>query len=538
MAKEIEVRKVKVDTDEAVDHLAELQEAIEEVKDVTADLEDQLEDMPGPLSEVQSGIKKVNKAFKAMLANPIVALIALIVLGLVTLFKAFQKTSEGAAKTQETMKAISAVIDVLVDRAAKLFKALGKLFKGDFRGAAEDAKAAVSGVKDEMIEATRAAVELAKATRAVYLAETELIKVSAERRKQISELRFLSRDLTLSYQERITALEKATAVEVEGLKESVALQQAKVDLLNQELATTPEALRSDEQKRMLAEANVALLEMQTASIEQQKGLLDEVNALRAEQKSATDAAISEEQAKAAEVEKARLEKYKSEAAARKEQAELDRQFDEDMAAEELALEEEIAAQIKAIDAATTAAAITNIEKQLAAAEKAAADQIMWENQIKNVKAKIYEDSLFALVTFLGEGSKLAKGIMISDAVKSAIQGAINTYTSVSAIPIAGPLLAPIAAGAALAAGMANVKKIASTPSPLGGSGGSVPSVSLSRPSTAIDSRNLVNADQSIPGQVEITQDSSQRGPTKTYVVQSEMTAAQDIERERQREATL
>jgi len=49
---------------------------------------------------------------------------------------------------------------------------------------------------------------------------------------------------------------------------------------------------------------------------------------------------------------------------------------------------------------------------------------------------------------------------------------------------------------------------------------------------------LVNAEQGIPQQVAITQDSSQRGPVETYVVQSKVTAAQDIERERQREATL
>jgi hypothetical protein len=69
-------------------------------------------------------------------------------------------------------------------------------------------------------------------------------------------------------------------------------------------------------------------------------------------------------------------------------------------------------------------------------------------------------------------------------------------------------------------------------------GGSVPSVSLPRPAAGINAMNLVNADQSIPTEVQIRQDSAQRGPTKAYVVGSDVTAEQDIERQRQREASL
>jgi hypothetical protein len=54
----------------------------------------------------------------------------------------------------------------------------------------------------------------------------------------------------------------------------------------------------------------------------------------------------------------------------------------------------------------------------------------------------------------------------------------------------------------------------------------------------MDTRSVQNANQSIPSDVNIIQDSSQREPTKAFVVQSEMTAAQDIERERERESTL
>jgi hypothetical protein len=68
------------------------------------------------------------------------------------------------------------------------------------------------------------------------------------------------------------------------LEEAVELQRAKVELINTEIANTPETLRTREQARTLAEAEVALLDLQTQSIERQKGLLDEVNAIRNEQK--------------------------------------------------------------------------------------------------------------------------------------------------------------------------------------------------------------------------------------------------------------
>jgi tetrahydromethanopterin S-methyltransferase subunit B len=537
MAKEIEVRKIKVDTDEAVESMEALEGATDDVAESNDKLESQLDDMPGPLGKVKQGIQGLSKAFKALLANPIVALIAAIVLGLTLLAKAFTKTQAGGDKVKDIMSAISATIEVLTERAAKLFKALGKLFKGDFKGAAEDAKAAVSGVKDEIIEATKAAIEYEKAVRKVFKAETDLITADAERRKQISELRFLSRDLTASYQERIGALEKAAAIEVAGLEETVALQQAKVDLIKTEIANTPETLRTREQARTLAEAEVALLDLQTASIEQQKGLLDEVNAIRAEAKSAADAAIAEEEAKQAERDAAAKEKRKIESDERKEQAELDRQFQEDMAAETLARETELAAEQKRLNDEQTAAMIANAEQVLAAEIAAEQEKIAIRQGSMNATNAILGDGFAALGGFLAEGSKLQKKLQIADATRAAIMGAIQAYQSAAAIPVVGSILGPIAAAAALAAGMANVKKIASVSDPTGG-GAAVPSVSLARPAAGVDSRNLVNADQNIPTEVAVTQSSAQREPVKTYVVQSDVTAKQDIERERQREATL
>lgn len=145
----------------------------------------------------------------------------------------------------------------------------------------------------------------------------------------------------------------------------------------------------------------------------------------------------------------------------------------------------------------------------------------------------------ALIGFLGEGSRAAKAIAIADATKSAIQGAIAAYSSASAVPVVGVALGPIAAAAALAAGMANVRKIAQTPDPLGGGGGgSVPTVSLTEP-TAVGPGDVENLAGALPQDVNIVQDQTTGSrAVKTYVVQSEVTAEQDIEKKRQEDVTL
>ena len=66
-----------------------------------------------------------------------------------------------------------------------------------------------------------------------------------------------------------------------------------------------------------------------------------------------------------------------------------------------------------------------------------------------------------------------KKVQIAQAIIGAIQGAVGAFTSMSSIPIVGPILAGIAAAAALAAGYANVQKIRATSyeSAAGGGGG-------------------------------------------------------------------
>lgn len=66
-----------------------------------------------------------------------------------------------------------------------------------------------------------------------------------------------------------------------------------------------------------------------------------------------------------------------------------------------------------------------------------------------------------LKTALGEGNKVYKAFAVANAIMDTYSAATAAYKSTAAIPIVGPYLAPIAAGAAIGAGMANVAKIRS-----------------------------------------------------------------------------
>lgn len=83
-------------------------------------------------------------------------------------------------------------------------------------------------------------------------------------------------------------------------------------------------------------------------------------------------------------------------------------------------------------------------------------------QAVGATAGVFGNLFSTIASFQEQGTAQWKSFATTAAILSAIQGAINAYTSTAAIPVVGAALAPVAAGVALAAGMANVKKIRDT----------------------------------------------------------------------------
>src|SRR3954463_2129165 len=66
-----------------------------------ANLKNSFSALPGPLGQAAKGVDTLSTTFKALLANPVVLIIAAIVAALTALYKAFTSTEEGGEKVEQ-----------------------------------------------------------------------------------------------------------------------------------------------------------------------------------------------------------------------------------------------------------------------------------------------------------------------------------------------------------------------------------------------------------------------------------------------------
>lgn len=99
---------------------------------------------------------------------------------------------------------------------------------------------------------------------------------------------------------------------------------------------------------------------------------------------------------------------------------------------------------------------TKRDKDLANARKEIGKQEVAAN---NEKTKLIGDALGQLSTIVGQDTVAGKGFAIAKATIDTYQSAVAAYKSLAGIPVIGPALGAIAAAAAVASGIATVKKI-------------------------------------------------------------------------------
>ena len=133
---------------------------------------------------------------------------------------------------------------------------------------------------------------------------------------------------------------------------------------------------------------------------------------------------------------------------------------------------------------------------------------------------------------------IAKAAKIAEATVNTYSSAVGAYNSLSAIPLVGPVLGGIAAGVAVASGIANIKRIASTKFMGDGGGGDggasggggAPDVAKppSVPQQITPTRNQTTAQEQ----------SLQNQPIKAYVVETDITQTQNNVNQTKKEATF
>jgi len=140
-------------------------------------------------------------------------------------------------------------------------------------------------------------------------------------------------------------------------------------------------------------------------------------------------------------------------------------------------------------------------------------------------------SLSAISELLGKETAAGKAAAVAAATINTFSSAQKAYDSTVGIPYVGPILAPINAGIAIAAGIKNVKSILAVKTP-GGGGGSAPSMSGggggAATAPAAPSFNVVGA--SSTNQLAQTIGNQQQQPIKAFVVANDVTTQQSLDR--------
>ena len=152
---------------------------------------------------------------------------ALIVL-LGSLIAMFTKTQKGVELFGKAMASVGAFVDVLVDRLSLLGDAVVKIFSGDFVGAANTAKQAMTGIGDEISRETKLAWELKAALIDLEKQETMLNMKRSAGRAVIEEQKRIADDTTKSLNERISASQKAFDLEMSLGREAVEIGKKKL----------------------------------------------------------------------------------------------------------------------------------------------------------------------------------------------------------------------------------------------------------------------------------------------------------------------
>jgi len=512
--------------------------------------------------------EKGQKKFKKILAS-----VGAVVSKVVELFadfgeaiiSAFENPKQAIIDLKNSIKEnITNRIESLIDTFGFLGKAIKKVFSGDFKGALEDAKSAgssyvdsLTGVKntiDKVTESTKGFVKETKeaATLAGQIAddrakadkiERKLIVERAKANKERAALLEKSvQKNKFSIQERINLLKQAGEVEEKITNKELEAAQLRYDAKVKENSigkTKSEDLKEE------AELQANLINLQTEKLRKGKETSRAISSLEIQEKARLKEKADEFESKytflpgIGFVKKESLEKViknteevnkildditkqredaKAETEVQKLELEKERKLKE---IEDLILNEEQRADIIAFyDGKITDAKDKNEEKQ---------------KQLKKIRTKQTlsdaKNTFNQIAQLAGEDSKVGKAFAIASATISGVEGVQNAYTTAQKSPITTffPAYPIVSAGLAAAVAVKNIATIKKQdPSGKGASAspqrpsGIPPTPSIPPAFNVVGASGTNQLADAIGGQTQ--------QPVQAYVVSSEVTTAQELDR--------
>ena len=470
---------IKSKSSEAEKGLDNIKKKTKETKNEAKDLATEFSVMGVSISSLKGAFTKVKGVAKGMFTSIKMGIastgIGLLVLAVGTLVTYFTQTKKGAELLQVAFKGVGAAIAVITDRISAIGGAIVKVFKGDFKGAVEDAKGAVSGLGAEIVKETKQMVELTKASQSLRDSQRDLNVETARRRAELESLKLIAEDTTKTEAERLSAAEAAMQLETELLDKRVAnatealrLKKAEVD------ASESTAEDLDE----LAQLEIDLFNIRQESTTKQIELNNKINSIRKEGQAAREQEEKDRQAAEDERAAAEEEKLLNRHALEQELALLKAESEEER--ELLRLEQEAEKLLKETEDAEARALIheqlqikkANVEKKYTEQAKKDSDdlknkRIADEQAVAGARKQFTMDTLGMIQNVFGKESKAGKAAAIA-------QATINTYEGVTkALAAAPPPANLVLAGLTTAAGFQAIGQITSTKEPQFARGGTV-----------------------------------------------------------------
>ena len=177
------------------------------------------------------GFRALIKQMWLLVANPVGAVIAAVVLGLTALYKAFTSTKAGGEKFDQIMAGISATIDVIRDRVLKVGEAIVKFFTGDFKGALKAGKESVSGFGAEVAKEFQQAANSVKSLQEVADALRGLGVSRAKLNRDLIKAKEIIEGSTASYSEKKKAIDEVRIAETKQTEDELKNAKKKLDAI-------------------------------------------------------------------------------------------------------------------------------------------------------------------------------------------------------------------------------------------------------------------------------------------------------------------
>lgn len=509
--------------------------------DTSGNLVKNLEGLNNPISSAISGFKAMIVQMWKIVTNPLGLILVAIVGSLTLLFKAFTSTKAGAEAFDRVMAGISATIDVVRDRVLKIGEALVKFFSGDFKGAIELGREAVSGFGEEVAREFRAAADATRSLQEVTDAMRDMKVARSELNKDLADAKELISDETAAYNDKKAAIDKIRIAEEKQTAQELANAQKRLaaleTLANQ---SDSDAKTLDE----LADAKIAVNELLQRQSDIRRNLNRQEKRIDNEERARLKALADERKARAKEAEEAR-------------QRQLDQEFK--FATEQQRLAEKIAAEKKdrarKLQEEEEAEQQARFDREIKALKAKAAEELRIEKEQADAKLKLQEQLEFTKISITdkalnlfsnlaGKNKKLQKAAIIAEGAVALGRTKVNTAQGNAAAlalgiaqagPVAGPgIAAPAIKLNTLSGVLSGASIIANTATALKSlGGGSLPGAGGSEPAGATGggatNTPQVSFQASSENQIAntIAQQTNDQ-PIQAYVVESDVSTAQQL----------